>query len=139
MIKINPRFNCGDSVYLILDTYKSKKHKCVSCKGVGSVVQNSCTFTCERCYGKGEFDKKEVVYKVIEKPAIVRTVLFSGRVHNKKSIVEISCTLDSDFSNTIAANDRHIGRAMLIGIDERQLFSTLQDAQKRCDELNSEK
>lgn len=119
-LEIPVKFSREDIVFTI------KKIKpevnCSICEGKGTIKYNDKDMKCPECMGKGKFTSDKQINAVCDKPYIISTIKIS--VNNSGGITV-----------------RYKGCCGITPLNrgEENLFSTKEEAQARCDELNKEK
>lgn len=119
-LELQVKFSKEDIIYTTKQT--KVKSICNICDGSGTIVYNNKNMRCPECAGKGEFISNKRAHVVCEEPFII-------------AITRIN--INSNGSTSV----RYKGRCGLSTLNraEGNLFSTKEEAQKRCDELNREK
>lgn len=114
------KFEKGDTIYTIKQIREEKV--CHVCEGKKTITYNEKEMRCPECMGQGKFTSNKQIHVVLDKPFIISS---------------IKIRLDSNYDPCIRYNGRcgfdSVRRA------EENLFSTKEEAQVKCDELNREK
>jgi len=120
MYTIPVKFNKDDILY----TTKQMKIEinCHICEGTGKIKYNDKVMKCPECMGKGKFMSNKAVNTVIDEPYEI-------------SLTKIS--INSNGGITVKYKG-HCGFSMLNRAEDN-LFTSKEEAQQRCDELNKEK
>lgn len=119
--KIKTKFDIGDKVYTI---QKEKvKISCHICKGLKKIKYNNMDMKCPECAGKGVFISDDTISMVRENPFTVSMIKVS--IDNRNG-VEIKYKCGDEYGNRTNRK-------------ESNLYKTVKQAQKACDELNTEK
>lgn len=119
-LQIPVKFKNGDSVYTIKQSKLEKT--CTVCEGTGKIKYNNKDMRCPECMGVGKFTTDKVMQTVCEEPFIVETTKISISSHDNASV-------------------KYKGRCGQVRVNraEENLYSTKEEAQAKCDELNKEK
>lgn len=117
-IKINSKFGIGAKVITIWN--RSVEFTCPICKGEGSFVHNGYKVRCTHCYGAGKSHTEEKIWQVDTEPMEVTGIKISIGTDKKQSI-----------TYTLNNAKKHKRKR-----PERHCFSTIEEAQAYCDDLN---
>lgn len=119
-LEIPVKFKNGDVVYTSKQTKLEKT--CSVCEGIGKIKYNDKDMRCPECMGAGKFKTDKVVHAVCEESYIIETTKISVGSHSNISV-------------------KYKGRCGQVGMNraEENLYSTKEEAQAKCDELNKEK
>ena len=113
MIIFDNKFNIGEEVYLI--TQVPIKYECPICEGEGKIVHNGYEMGCPKCQGHGKLcDDKSRVWEVMNGTFTINSI-------------KANCNGESV---TMRYKVSGYNRA------EYNLFKSVEDAEKRCKELN---
>ena len=116
MFTINTKFDVGEEVYIVKKA--RKEEKCPACDGAGHKIINGHKFTCVECYGTGKLHKGKKIYKVTNKDKINRIT-----THSYIENGELKTVIKYKFQDYNEYTDK-------------RLFSTLEEAEEYCKELN---
>jgi RecJ-like exonuclease len=120
ILEIPVKFQKGDIIYTTKQIKLEKE--CHICEGKGTITYNDKNMRCPECMGAGKFISNKQKHVVCDDP------------------YEISCTKISINSNgDISVKYKGYCGFNTLNRAEDNLFSTKEEAQKRCDELNQEK
>jgi DnaJ-class molecular chaperone len=119
-LEIPVKFTNEDTIYTTKQA--NVELNCNICEGKGTIVYNNKNMRCPECHGKGKFTSNKKVHTVCEEPFVI----------SKTKI---------DIDNNGNVNIKYKGRCGFSNYNrnEMNLFSTKEEAQERCDELNKEK
>lgn len=116
MISVENRFELGQEVYYIRKTRETTK--CPACDGIGYKMFNDYKFSCRECYGRGKLYDNKKIYMAHEKDKIDRIKIFRYFENGElKTVVKYKLKKGDEFV-------------------ERSLFTTREEAEARCKELN---
>lgn len=116
-LQIPVKFLNGESLY----TTKKVKVEipCEICEGEGTIKFNNKNMRCPECMGAGSFPSKKTTHIVHEEPFVIS---------------QTKITVNSNGTSVVKYKG-HCGTSVL-NRSEDNLFSTREEAQKKCDELN---
>ena len=118
MITIDNKYKLGQEVYYIRKTRAS--YKCPVCDGMGYKIFNDYKFSCPACNGRGIRQSNKKIYMVYEKDKIDRIKIFRYLENGElKTVVKYKLENGDEFV-------------------ERSLFTTREEAEARCKELNEQ-
>ena len=136
-MKIETKYNFGDTVYSFQIAQKKIWGDCDFCSGKGIITgDNNNTHTCPNCYGKGG------IYTWEEKKYTVGESMTIGEIRTQSRAKYKSDYSDFDnygnqtakYEETYMCYETGIGSGTLHPGDK--LFKTVADAQIECDKLN---
>lgn len=119
-LELTLKFGETDTIYT---TKLSKVEKtCHVCDGLGRIKFNEKDMKCPECMGVGKFQSKKQIHIVCEEPFVI----------TKTKV---------DINNDGKVNIKYKGICGYSRLNRSQenLFSTIEEAQQRCDELNKER
>ena len=119
-LEVLVKFSKGDMTYITMQTKLEKN--CFICEGTGRIKYNDKDMRCPECMGEGKFKTDKKIHVVCQEPFIIH-------------ITKI--TLYDDNTATVKYKG-HCGYNTYSRAEEN-IFSTKEEAQSRCDELNKEK
>lgn len=122
-INVETKFNIDQEVYIIQKA--RSKEPCAACNGEGHIIIEGNRFSCNTCFGTGRLHGKRKIYQLAGKDTITNIKVYNyllntGGHHNEpKTVVKYGFADRSDYT-------------------EQKLFTTQEEAQARCNELNKE-
>ena len=123
MLNIDNKFEVGQEVYIIRK--ERTKEKCPACNGDGHIIVNENRFSCEKCYGRGYLrNTANIAYQIIGK-YVVTLVKSITQLQGKKLLPKTVITYN-------------VGNECMTlkEVPEHHLFTTKEEAEARCKELN---
>lgn len=122
-IDVNTKFDVGQEVYIIQKA--RSKESCAACNGEWHIIIDGNKFSCDKCFGTGRLHGKRKIYQLAGKDTITNIKVYNyllnaGGHHNEsKTVVKYGFADRNDYT-------------------DQKLFSTQEEAQARCKELNKE-
>ena len=127
-MQIDTIFNVGEVVYICKNKTKREKESCKICDGIGVISIKDKTFDCPECHGNKTVRVKSVRNFVPER-RIITKVIVSITENNEK--IQIYRRYDCKAFTRREECNSITGYNNLI-------FATLEEAEARCKEMNSE-
>ena len=128
-MEIKSKFSLGQVVWIVKKI--SREKTCDVCKGTGSIMYDGYEMKCPKCGGTGKIEDNLRTVYTVSKPLIICKIKSSSWIRNNKNKEQITT-----WTYNVKPNKRN-NKNMEIHISESRLFSSEQEAQKACDELNS--
>lgn len=128
-MNINTKFSLGDPAVTITSDYVSRKVKCYTCNHTGRVVINDEEFTCPKCKGNCLRDQfcghKSIIGEISTIGKIQVEITDPKFCYHEKEAYKVTYMLKST----------GVGSGTLW--NEKDLFSSREEAQKECDMRNA--
>lgn len=125
-MKIETKFNVGDIVYVCKNNSSFEKEQCKICDGAGIITLKGKSFCCPQCNGN-KFTRTKKVRWFIPERRTIRKVITSVSENNGN--IQIYTRYET---KTHGNRDRCVAEYKNI------MFSTKEEAEYRCKELNGE-
>ena len=125
-MKIETKFNVGDVVFVCRNDSTYEKEPCKICEGIGVISIKNETFSCPKCHGN-KFTCTKMVNKFTTEKRTIKKVIVSGSENNGTMQTYIRYE-----TKTHGNRDRSVADYKNI------MFTTKEEAEYRCRELNGE-
>lgn len=120
-MKIETKFNVGDVVYVCKNNSTYEKEPCKICEGTGMITFKGTTFCCPQCH-TSKFTHSKKVIKFTPEERTISKVIVSESINNGNLQIY-----------TRYETKPHCHR---IAEHENMIFTTKEEAEERCKELN---
>ena len=138
-MNLTTKFDLGQEVLAISQEHKTVFVPCEHCAGVGEVIVDGATYSCQKCYGQKGNDKS------VGMPWAIK---FEGRVGQVRAKIEYPADPDDSLDNmerdetkTESQNEYMLLESGIgsgtIWYEDR-LFASRPEAEAECDKRNSE-